>query len=196
LHAAAAAVVFAEGPLQPCILDVVKTQGLVELSLLPELLNMQQPAAAAAAGSSKKASKRAAAEEQGDQQQQQQLAVGQEVQAMVQFIKDHYAVVSIVQQQQQQQKKAKKDAAGSTDASKQQQQYSHHGIAFIARGDVNSQGPAGKEARRFVRHQVVAAKVAALPSAGNGGRLLLEVRHVCCFSVFSLVCVYMSGVWG
>jgi hypothetical protein len=181
LHAAgaAAADVFAEGHLTPCILDVVKTHGLVELSMLPELLNMQQPAAAAAAGSSKKASKRAAAEAQGDQQQHQQLAVGQEVQAMVQFSKDHYVVVSIVQQQQQQQKKAKKDAAGSTDATKQQQQqqqYSHHGIAFLAKSDVNSQGPAGREARRFARHQVVAAKVAALPSAGNGGRLLLEVR--------------------
>jgi exosome complex RNA-binding protein Csl4 len=161
-----------------CILDVVKTQGLVELSKLPYLINMQQPAAAAA-GSSKKAAKRAAAESQ--QQQQQQLAVGQEVQGMVHFIKDHYVVVSLVQQQQR--KKAKNDsaaaAAGSTDASKQQQQqYSHHGIGFIARCDFNSQGPAGLESRRFAHGQVVAAKVAALPSGGNGGRVLLEVRFL------------------
>jgi hypothetical protein len=175
--------------LQLCVLDVVKTQGLVELSLLPELINMQQPAAAAAAGgssSSKKAAKRAAA----DEQQQQQLAVGQEVQAMVHFIKDHYVVASIVQQQQQQQqqqrKKAKKDtaAAGSTDV--QQQQHSHHGIGFIARGDFNSQGPAGREARKFAKSQVVAAKVAALPSVGNGGRLLLEVRLLCNMLLYSV----------
>uniref|UniRef100_A0A383V4G5 S1 motif domain-containing protein n=1 Tax=Tetradesmus obliquus TaxID=3088 RepID=A0A383V4G5_TETOB len=165
------------GSLDLCILDVVKTSGLVELSKLPALLNMQQPAAAAAAaaGSSKKASKRAAAAADA---QQQQLAVGQEVQAMVQFIKDHYVVVSIVQQQQQQQqKKAKKDSADATKQQQQQQQYSHHGIAFVARGDFNSQGAAGREARRFAHNQVVAAKVAGLQSAGNGGRLLLELNQ-------------------
>lgn len=176
-------VALAEGShVDACVLDVAKTTGIIELSLLPELTQLAKAAAAGKSNSSKKASKKAAAAVEEQQQHQLLLpAIGSEVQAMVQLIKDHYVVLSVLQQQQQQQgvkgKSAKAAKAAAAAANGPQQQQQHIAIGFLARGDLNSQGSAAKESQRFSRGQILAVIVAAAAATDNGGRLLLELAE-------------------
>jgi hypothetical protein len=184
-----------------CVVDTNKVGGIVELSLLPELTGMAAAAAAAAAAAPGSAgSKRKKQQQQPSAAAAAALAslpsVGAEVQGVVQVIKDHHVVVAVKQQQQQgqdkgqdgeQQQPAKKRkmkgsaADADADASEQQpQQQQFVALGFLARGDMNSQGRAGRDVRRFTKGQELLLRVVAAPAEANGARMLLEVRGGFC----------------
>lgn len=143
----------------------------------------------------------------------QLLVPGREMAGTVQFVKDYYALVALVAPKSPAtkapapqgsdadggRKRKKKDtstasaAKAVTPETAEPQQlpddsdssHSFVGLGFLSRCDINTQGPAGRDARRLTRGQSLSVRIVSLPAESNGWRLLLEVGG-CCFCLISL----------